>query len=159
MVALSTLLGLDDQAGELGAHGHVPAEVARRIAHDPTGTWRRILTDDHGRVLKVSTKYRPPKPLTRYVTARDRTCRFPSCRARTAEIDHIIAWPRAPTAASNLQGLCLRHHHLKHEAGWTVHRLPDGTTRWIAPTGRVHDKPPDELPVDATMSVFEPPPF
>ncbi|HEV7203249.1 MAG TPA: DUF222 domain-containing protein [Jatrophihabitans sp.] len=159
VVALSTLLGLDDQAAELGEHGYVPAEVARRIAHDPTGTWRRILTDDHGRVLRVSKKYRPPTSLARLVKARDRTCRFPSCRAKIAEIDHIVPWPKGPTTASNLQGLCLRHHHLKHEAGWSVRRLADGVTRWTAPTGRVHDKPPDEQPVDATMAVFEPPPF
>lgn len=158
VVALSTLLGLDEQGAELGNQGYVPA-VARRVAHDPTGTWRRILTDDEGRVIRVSKQYRPPASLARYVRARDRTCRFPSCRAAIAEIDHIRPWPKGPTAASNLHGLCLRHHHLKHEAGWSVSRLPNGVTRWTAPTGRVHDKPPDDLPIDTTMDVFEPAPF
>ncbi|MDT4951450.1 MAG: hypothetical protein QOJ37_4045, partial [Pseudonocardiales bacterium] len=35
---------------------------------------------------------------------------------------------------------------LKHEAGWTVSRQPNGTTEWISPTGRRHEKPPDDLP-------------
>src|SRR5206468_3387662 len=42
-VALSTLLGLDDQPGELTGHGPIPAVLARELAHDPTGTWRRLL--------------------------------------------------------------------------------------------------------------------
>jgi hypothetical protein len=27
-----------------------PAQVARRIAADHTGTWRRLITDEHGRL-------------------------------------------------------------------------------------------------------------
>ncbi len=37
-VALSTLLGLDEQPGELAGSGPIPASVARRIAADQTGT-------------------------------------------------------------------------------------------------------------------------
>ncbi|HET8582159.1 MAG TPA: DUF222 domain-containing protein [Jatrophihabitans sp.] len=36
IVALSTLLGLDNQAGELHGHGPIPAAVARALAFDPT---------------------------------------------------------------------------------------------------------------------------
>ena len=53
---LSTLLGEDDEPGELGGHGAIPAALARRLAADPASTWRRLLTDpvsgtllDHGR--------------------------------------------------------------------------------------------------------------
>jgi hypothetical protein len=57
--------------------------------------------------------------------------------------------------------LCRRHHHTKHEAGWAVQRLPDGTTHWTTPTGRVHDKPPDTYPVDRTRRplISDEPPF
>ncbi len=44
-VAMSTLLGCDDQPGELAGHGPIPAAVARCIASDETGTWRRLVTD------------------------------------------------------------------------------------------------------------------
>jgi hypothetical protein len=37
-VALSTLLGTDEQPGELSGHGPIPASVARRLAADETGT-------------------------------------------------------------------------------------------------------------------------
>lgn len=57
------------------------------------------------------------------------------------------------TEADNLQPLCHRHHHLKHEAGWDVRRASDGTTIWISPTGRRHEKPPAAYPIDTTLSV------
>lgn len=56
------------------------------------------------------------------------------------------------TSVDKLQPLCRRHHHLKHEAGWQVRRLADGTTRWQSPTGRTYDRPPDEIPKDATVA-------
>jgi hypothetical protein len=60
-VAASTLLGIDDQPAELDGHGPIPAVLARALAVDPTGTWRRLLTDDHGRLVDVTSHtYRPP---------------------------------------------------------------------------------------------------
>jgi len=50
-IALSTLLGLDEQPGELAGHGPIPAALARRIAADDTGTWRRLVTDERGQLL------------------------------------------------------------------------------------------------------------
>ncbi|HEV7204172.1 MAG TPA: DUF222 domain-containing protein [Jatrophihabitans sp.] len=152
IVALSTLLGLDEQAAELKGVGPVPAEVARRLADDPTGTWRRLLTDPAGQVVETSPNYTPPTALARFIKDRDTTCRFPGCRATRDEIDHIIRWPYGPTAAWNLHLLCPRHHHLKHEAGWAVYRTDDGITHWVTPTGRRLEKPPDELPIDQTLA-------
>ena len=62
-VAASTLLGLDDQPGELAGHGPIPANLARHLAADPTGTWRRLLTDPAtGHLLDYAhTTYRPPQ--------------------------------------------------------------------------------------------------
>src|SRR5207248_2123178 len=42
-VPISTLMGLDDQPGDLAGYGPIPAAVARDIAAG--GTWKRLLTD------------------------------------------------------------------------------------------------------------------
>lgn len=150
-VAASTLAGLDDLPGELSGHGPIPASLARAVAADPSGTWRRLLTDDAGALLDYGRRaYRPPAELARHVAARDRTCRFPTCNlpASTCEVDHVRSWQEGgTTAAANLQVLCRRHHHLKHEAGWRVTRRPDGSTEWTSPTGhRYCTPPPDPYP-------------
>lgn len=153
-VAASTLLGLDQQPADLAGHGLIPAAMARRIAADPTGTWRRLITDEQGHLLDYGrTRYRPPAPLARFVMARDRECQFPGCHrhASGCEIDHRVAWEDGgPTNAANLHCLCPRHHHLKHEAGWTVEQLPDGTTRWTSPTRQVRDTQPPTYPTTTT---------
>lgn len=152
-VALSTLLGLDQQPGELAGHGPIPASMALRIAADPTGTWRRLITDDHGRLIdRGRSRYRPPRDLAEHVITRDRTCRFPGCRraAQRCDIDHLRPYQTGGTTETcNLQCLCPRHHHAKHVAGWTVTGNPNGDLRWTSPTGR-YDSRPDELPIDHT---------
>jgi uncharacterized protein DUF222/HNH endonuclease len=167
-VALSTLLGVDDQPGELDGSGPIPAPLARALAFDPTGTWRRLLTDEAGRLVHVATTtYRPPAAMARHVRLQNRTCCFPGCRRRAArcELDHILAWEDGGrTHPDNLQPLCARHHHLKHETRWKVRRDPDGVTVWNSPTGNTYARPPDELPVDTTSLAAEseaddPPPF
>jgi hypothetical protein len=63
--------------------------------------------------------------------------------ATRTEVDHVIAWADGGTTdPDNLHTLCERHHHLKHEAGWSVRRSTDGTTTWISPTGRTYDLGP-----------------
>jgi Domain of unknown function (DUF222) len=115
-VAASTLLGLDNQPGELAGYGPITADVARQLAAD--ATWRRILTDPvSGTVLDVGrTTYRPPKGLADHIRTRDRTCRFPGCRhpARRCDIDHGRPYPDGPTSAGNLCCIC-RHHHIRTE--------------------------------------------
>jgi len=158
-VALSTLLGLDEQPGDLDGCGPIPASVARRIAADPTGTWRRLVTDETGRLLDYGrSTYRPPKDLADHVIARDRTCRFPTCnrKAGRCEIDHRQPWEQGgATNEANLDALCSRHHHAKHQAGWTPKRLEDGSIEWAAPTGHRYVEPPATYPIDHTS---DPPP-
>ena len=154
-VALSTLLGIDDQPGELAGAGPIPAALARRLADDPSGTWRRLVTDPRGQLIDYGrSTYRPPAALADHVSARDRTCRFPGCRqpAHTSEIDHRIAWADGGhTNEANLHILCARHHHLKDQTRWQVHRHPDGHTAWTSPTGSaLHHQPPDPYPIDTT---------
>lgn len=147
-VAASTLLGEDDAPGELAGHGPISAAAARALAFDPTGTWRRLLTDSAGNLTDVSSRsYRPPAALRRFVELRDRTCRFPTCnrRAESCEIDHVTAHADGgATAAVNLIPLCPRHHHLKHDGGWGIARHPDGAVTWTSPTGRTWTTPPPD---------------
>lgn len=152
-VAASTLLGADNQPGELTGYGPITANQARRIAADQSSTWRRLLTDpttgallDYGR-----TTYRPPRDLTDYIIARDRTCIFPTCQrnARRCDLDHGQPFDAGgTTSAENRAPLCRRHHRAKHHAGWTVTHQPDGTYDWTNPTGHHYTVQPTPYPPD-----------
>jgi hypothetical protein len=160
-VALSTLLGTDEQPGELAGHGPIPASVARRLAADESGTWRRLVTDPvTGQLLDYGQDtYRPPKDLAEFVIARDQTCTFPGCErpARRCDLDHQTPYRKGgSTSSENMGPLCERHHIGKHQAGWTPTRDEDGTTTWISPTKHVYRSRPPELPHDTTS---DPPPF
>ncbi|HEY3631968.1 MAG TPA: DUF222 domain-containing protein, partial [Jatrophihabitantaceae bacterium] len=148
-VALTTLLGCDDNPAELDGYGPITAQAARRIAADMSGTWRRLLTDRAtGQLLEYGRRtYRPPANLADFVLARDRHCVFPGCRrpARHCDLDHAEAWcTGGKTCEHNLHPLCRRHHHAKHNAGWQVSRQDDGSYLWTAPTGHTQLVPPPD---------------
>jgi len=90
-IAASTLVGCDELPADLEGYGPITAQMARRIAADETGTWRRLLTDPAtGQLLEYGRNtYRPPRNLADHVIARDRTCVFPHCRrpARHCDLD------------------------------------------------------------------------
>jgi hypothetical protein len=76
----------------------------------------------------------------------------------------------SPTDAGNCECLCNRHHHLKHEAGWTVTGNPNDELTWTSPTGHTYRAPPGhydlpdhEQPAAARRpepdAPDEPPPF
>jgi hypothetical protein len=70
VIALSTLIGADDQAADLTGYGPIPATLARLIASDPTATWRRLVTDEQGRLIDYGqTRYRPIRRLALETTA------------------------------------------------------------------------------------------
>ena len=166
-VAATTLLGLDDQAGELAGYGPIPAEMARRIAADPDATWQRILTDPvSGVLLDYGIKvYRPPPSLARHVKARDQVCAFPGCRqpAERCDLDHRERFPDGPTSADNLGPLCRHHHRAKTEGGWSWRRARDGTITWSAPTGHEYETPSPAVieagRVNGDDRTTEPPPL
>jgi hypothetical protein len=146
-VPLTSLLGLDEQAGELTGYGPIPAETARRLAAH--GTWRRLVTDpvtgvllDYGRA-----RYTPPPDLVDHVTARDRTCRWPGCDkpAVGCDLDHTLPYPHGPTAAGNLGPFCEQHHIGKHHSRWTVRQPEPGRFEWTSPTGHTYTVTPDPL--------------
>lgn len=159
-VALSTLLRLDDEPGELEGVGAISAELARQLAADPSGTWRRLVTDPLGRLIDCGrSTYRPPAELARHVIARDRTCRFPHCSrtAARAELDHTRPWADGGrTNEANLVALCPRHHHLRHETGWDYRRSREsGVVVWRSPSGRTVESDLPAYPIDGTA---DPPP-
>jgi Domain of unknown function (DUF222) len=145
-VPASTLMGVDDQPGDLAGYGPIPADLARDLAAE--GTWRRLVTDplsgtllDYGR-----TTYRPPAGLADFVRARDQRCVFPACAraAKYCDIDHNDCYPHGTTSACNLACLCKRHHKLKHESEWQLIRDGDRFI-WIAPTGLQYVRNPEPL--------------
>lgn len=148
IVSAATLLGQDDEPGWLDRYGPITAETARRLAHDPTGTWRRIVTDPaSGQLTDIGTRrYRPPDAIRRRVVMRDGTCRFPYCThpATGSDLDHAIPYPEGPTAVTNLHAVSRRHHRAKTQGRWQVSLDPDtATTTWTSPLGRTYrTRPP-----------------
>jgi hypothetical protein len=147
-VPISTLLGRDEQPAQLDGYGPITAALARRLAADPTGTWRRLVTDENGQLLDYGRRtYRPPANLTDHVIARDKTCTFPGCRrpARLCDLDHLDPWgDGGETNSDNVTALCARHHNAKHHAGWQVRDRQDGSRQWTSPTGHRYLVPPPD---------------
>ena len=136
---LPTALGLAENPAELAGYGPIPASVARTLSAD--GKWRRFITDPvTGNLLDYGREtYLPPQQLVDFLTARDRTCRFPSCSqpARVTDIDHAQPWEEGgTTSASNLGLLCRRHHRMKTHDGWKLTSYEDGSCLWITPAGK-----------------------
>lgn len=154
-VAMSTLLGLDEEPADLAGYGPVSAETARALAEG--GVWRRLVTDPlSGAVLDVGrTRYRPTAAIADHVRARDRTCVQPSCSAPAAscDLDHTREFharrgrdpsdePPGTTSADNLEPLCHRDHLVKTEGGFRLHQRAPGEFVWVTPTGHVYEVQP-----------------
>ena len=158
-IDLATLLSLRDATADgiaagqvdLTGDGPVCATVLRELLDNPdcAVTMRRLVTDPiTGHLLDYGRRtYAIPQPLRDYITARDTTCRFPSCRRRAdlCQIDHAQPWnDGGETNPTNLGALCTRHHQLKTHAGWRItNTKPDGSCTWTSPQGRqYHHHPP-----------------
>jgi hypothetical protein len=64
---------------------------------------------------------------------------------------HAIPWEDGgETNADNLNAICSRHHHGKHEAGWQPERQPDDSVQWTSPTGHTYVQEPATYPIDRT---------
>ena len=130
----------------LAGYGPVPTAAVVHLFSGATAS--PVLVDEAGvrQVTAPATDgYRPAAELARQVVERDRTCRFPGCRAAAdrCDIDHVVPFDparpaRGQTIAQNLQTLCRHHHRVKTHAGWSVSRDPiSGATLWRSPTGQV----------------------
>ena len=150
VIDLPSLLGLADNPAQLPGYGPLPASVARDLAAD--ATWRRLITDPvTGHLLDYGhTTYRAPKPLTDYLTTRDRTCIFTGCHqpAIHADIDHAIPYtqPGGHTSAASCAPLCRRHHRQKTKGHWKLRLNNDTSITWQSPAGTEHHiKPRSQL--------------
>jgi hypothetical protein len=95
---------------------------------------------------RAAAGYRPPPGLREYITARDLTCRFITCRqpAWRADLDHTVPWEKGGiTCSCNLGGLCRFHHRLKQHLGWSLIQSAPGLFTWSTPTGRTYTTAPD----------------
>lgn len=143
-VDLPTLLGLAENPGQLAGYGAIPASLARSLASD--SQWRRFITEPTtGALLDFGREsYEPPQPLVDFLLARDRTCRFPGCRAPAylSDLDHAQSWESGgATSAQNLGALCRRHHRLKTHGGWKLESESDGSCLWTSPHGKRYPVP------------------
>ena len=97
-ISLDTLVGATEQPGWLDGYGPISAGYARQLGHDPTGTWRRLVTDPlTGQLLDYgTTRYRPPRQLADHVIERDGECAFPFCNHSARRAD---SGPHHPVSA------------------------------------------------------------
>ena len=81
----------------------------------------------------------------RYATCTGPGCRRPSVQA---DFEHNIAYEAGGrTCLCNGGPKCRLDHRLKQDPRWKVDQLPDGTFRWITPTGRKYATEPTRYPV------------
>jgi hypothetical protein len=119
---------LVDRTGraELADGEPLTGEAARRLACD-AGV-HRVITRGASQILDYGRTTRTvPAALRRAVVLRDRHCQFAGCNiaAQWCEAHHLQHWAAGgPTDLANLALLCRRHHHLVHEGGYQLQRLP-----------------------------------
>jgi hypothetical protein len=95
---------------------------------------------------EATSAYRPTTRLWDYVTARDLTCRFRTCRqpATRCDLDHTTPFDQGgPTCSCNLGGICRFHHKIKQQPGWHLDQPAPGTFTWTTPAGRTYTIEPD----------------
>lgn len=158
VIHLDTLLGLAQTPGELEGYGPIDPELARELAAD--ADWIRWVTDGVGDVLIDEGRRRfPGARLARFLRARDRRCKHPSCgvRSRHCDADHLPTSfaEGGRTSAMTMAPTCPRHNRHREASGWTLADerphdplgSPDPT--WISPLGRRYQSPPPRpLPTD-----------
>lgn len=143
-VPLTTLLELDEQAGEIPGWGPVIADIARQaVERSPDGTWRVAVTDpDTGAILwDGTTKRRPTAAQRRYLELRQPVCVFPTCRrpAAQCDLDHEIERSKGgPTVVRHLHPGCRHDHNVRHKGGWKVRRVAPGVYEWTSRHGHVY---------------------
>jgi hypothetical protein len=149
-VPIQTLMGIADEPGVLSGGTVVPASVARMIAHEPGSTWHRMLTDESGHLVELSTKsYQPTAPIWRHVVAEWATCFRTGCDAPSTEVDldHRQPWPLGPTRPSNLWPGCRTDHRTKHAPGFVIEQTADGHYALRTAAGFLHPIEPTTHPV------------
>ncbi|MGH8907821.1 MAG: DUF222 domain-containing protein, partial [Egibacteraceae bacterium] len=146
----------DAPAARLDWAGTVCGATARRMACDADVVRRQVTR--RGRTVWVDVR-RHPSPAQRLaVIERDRTCRFTGsdgvrCErpwqwcdvhrpCRPPPPTHPKRIDGGPTALPDLSLLCVAHHHLVHEGGWTITGDANHMLVFHPPAGRPHQPRP-----------------
>ncbi|WJL94385.1 DUF222 domain-containing protein [Microbacterium sp. ET2] len=143
-IPITTLTGVTGSGAELNGVTPVDPETARRMA-GTTRVWDRVMTDPISGVVTAVDRYQLHPSQTRYLNARDVTCRTPGCRrpAKLCHIDHSKDFALGgPSCNDNLCNECARHHTLKHATNWHVEQLPGGILTFTSPGGKTYDSHP-----------------
>jgi hypothetical protein len=133
-------------AAELECGGLIDTETVRRLACDATVVVG--IDDDVGHTMYEGRDRRfPSDAQRREVMRRDRVCRFPGCTNKTfTNVHHIVAWnPGGCTDLDNLALLCLFHHGVVHQRGWTMSGNANAELTFVGPSGRVMTSRPSRL--------------
>jgi hypothetical protein len=145
-VDLTTLLGMDDQPGEIPGWGPVIADITRQlVAEADKAEWRMAIEDKNQLVDVITTRRRPTAAQKRMVETRNPTCVFPGCRmpARQSDLDHQNPWAVTHhTHTSGLEPLCRYHHQQKH-GNWKLKKINPNTYIWTSPLGHTYTTGPD----------------
>ncbi|TQK20321.1 uncharacterized protein DUF222 [Microbacterium sp. SLBN-154] len=143
-IPITTLTGVTGSGAELNGVTPVDPETARRMA-GTARVWDRVLTDPITGVVTAVDRYVLHPSQTRFLNARDVTCRTPGCRrpAKLCDKDHSRDFALGgPTSNDNLCNECVRHHTLKHATNWHVEQLPGGVLKFTSPGGKNYDSHP-----------------
>nr|CTQ95771.1 hypothetical protein [Kibdelosporangium sp. MJ126-NF4] len=138
-VPLSTLIGLNNQPGELSEYGPITAEQCRELARN--GVLRRLVTDDFGHLLDVSPRRYASASLTDLIRMRDRTCRQPGCRVpgRKCRV-HSVKRTSRRKRLRDYHLLCKRHQLMYQRAkGWLFAQPESDRVIFVTPTKQVRE--------------------
>jgi hypothetical protein len=118
-----SLLGLDEEPGEVEGYGPIPAEIARSLALDGEAkAWlRRLYTaPGSGQLIAMESHRRLfQRGQARFSRVRDRRCRTPYCGAPIRQIDHVKpSGNGGATRVDNAQGYCQACNLAKQAPGW-----------------------------------------
>ncbi len=152
-VPVMALLGATEEPAILDGYGPIPPSMARDLIANGAESFHRVLIDPRdGAPLEIGRKnYRLTPAMRHWLRLRDAKCTFPGCNNNTLDndADHIHPWHHGGTTGiNNLNQLCPKHHHLKHNTTWTpttaTKNHPPG---WLSPTGRYYPaEHPDHEP-------------
>jgi hypothetical protein len=145
-VDLTTLLGMDDQPGEIPGWGPVIADLCRQIIENHPQMKYRVAVTHHDQLIDIlTTRRRPNTAQKRLVEIREPECVFPTCRTGSpdCDLDHHHTWTETKqTRTDDLEPLCRYHHQQKH-ANWKLKKINPNTYIWTSPLGHTYTTGPD----------------
>ncbi len=137
VVPWETLIGGNDQPGQLTDGTLISAADARRLACDAQVC--RLLTGPNSEILDLGRNKRTVSAAQwRALVIRDRHCRMPGCYrpASWCDAHHLLPWDQlGRTDLSDMCLLCRHHHTLIHRDGWTITNQGNGILIFTRPDG------------------------